>query len=299
MLTMRSWLFVALGVVGIVYLWIWFTTVRSRKDSDPTTPTPLHLGIGFVTNFFDTLGIGSFAPTTALYRFWKLVRDEAIPGTLNVGHTLPVIAQAFIYIAIIEVDVVTLILMIVASVLGMWLGAGVVTKLPRRAIQMGMGFAMLVAASLMLMTIFDQTMQGGEALGLTGGKLIIGIVGNFVLGSLGSIGIGLYGPSLIMISLLGMNPTAAFPIMMGSGAFLMPAGSTRFIKAGSYNHRAALGLALGGIPAVLLAAFIVRSLDLYYVRWLVVIVVIYTAFSLLRSAWMERNNVVEQASQAY
>ena len=297
MLSMRSWLFVALGVVGMVYLWIWVSSVRSRRGSEPAMPTPLHLGIGFVTNFFDTLGIGSFAPTTALYRFWNQVQDEIIPGTLNVGHTLPVIAQAFIYIAIIEVDVVTLILLIVAAVLGMWLGAGVVVKLPRRAIQIGMGFAMLVAASLMLMTIFNQTMRGGEALGLTGGKLVIGIIGNFVLGSLGSIGIGLYGPSLIMISLLGMNPVAAFPIMMGSGAFLMPVGSTRFIRTGSYNLRAALGLALGGIPAVLLAAFIVKSLDLYYVRWLVVIVVIYTAFSLLRSAWIERRIAIKHPPQ--
>jgi len=173
-------------------------------------------------------------------------------------------------------------------VAGMWVGAGVVVKLPRRAIQVGMGVALLVASGLMLMTIFDQTMRGGDALGLTGGRLAIGLVGNFVLGSLGAIGIGLYGPSLVMISLLGMNPTAAFPIMMGSGAFLMPAGSTRFIRSGSYNVRAALGLALGGIPAVLLAAFIVGSLDLYYVRWLVVLVVLYTAVSLLRAATFER-----------
>jgi len=275
--------------VAVFYLWTWFSAVRRHVSSEPTVPTPLHAGIGFVTNFFDTLGIGSFATTTSMYKLWKQVRDEVIPGTLNVGHTLPTIAQAFIYIAIVEVDMTTLILLIAAAVFGMWLGAGVVTKLPRRAIQIGMGVALLVAAGLTLMTIFNKQARGGEVLGLTGALLAIGIVGNFILGSLMSLGIGLYGPCLIMISLLGMNPKAAFPIMMGSCAFLMPAGSTRFIRTESYNLRAALGLALGGIPAVMIAAFIVKSLNLFYVRCLVVIVVIYTALSLLRSAMMERN----------
>jgi len=291
MLTPKTLLFVALGTVSVFYLWTWFSAVRRHVSSEPTMPTPLHAGIGFVTNFFDTLGIGSFATTTSMYKLWKQVRDEIIPGTLNVGHTLPTIAQAFIYIAIVEVDMTTLILLIAAAVFGMWLGAGVVTKLPRRAIQIGMGVALLVAAGLMLMTIFNKQARGGEVLGLTGALLAIGIVGNFMLGSLMSLGIGLYGPCLIMISLLGMNPKAAFPIMMGSCAFLMPAGSTRFIRTESYNLRAALGLTLGGIPAVLIAAFIVKSLNLFYVRWLVVIVVIYTALSLLRSAMVERNRV--------
>lgn len=297
-MTVKTWIFVALGVVTIFYLWTWFWAIRRRRSSEPSAPTPLDAGIGFVTNFFDTLGIGSFATTTSMYKLLKHVRDEVIPGTLNVGHTLPSIAQAFIYIAIVEVDMTTLISLIGAAVLGMWLGAGVVAKLPRRAIQIGMGVALLVAAGLTLMTIFNKQAGGGEALALTGALLTIAIIGNFMLGSLMSLGIGLYGPCLIMISLLGMNPKAAFPIMMGSCAFLMPTGSTRFIIRERYNLRAALGLALGGIPAVLLAAYIVKSLDLYYVRWLVVIVVIYTALALLRSAWVERRSMRVQEAKA-
>ena len=290
MLAIKTWLFVALVAVTVFYLWTWFSAIRQRRGTEAIAPTPLQIGIGFIANFLDTLGIGSFATTTSMYKFWNQVRDEVLPGTLNVGHTLPTIAQAFIYIAIVEVDILTLILLIVASVLGMWLGAGVVAKLPRRAVQIGMGIALLVAAGFTLMAIFNKQAGGGEALALTGGMLVVGIIGNFILGSLMSLGIGLYGPCLIMISLLGMNPKAAFPIMMGSCAFLMPTGSTRFIRKESYNLRAALGLALGGVPAVLIAAFIVKSLDLYYVRWLVVIVVVYTALTLLRSSLSERNN---------
>lgn len=298
MVTIKAWLFVAIGVVTVFYLWTWFSLTRRREKPEPAGPQPLDLGIGFVTNFFDTLGIGSFATTTSMYKLLKRVRDEDIPGTLNVGHTVPVIAQAFIYIAIVEVDMTTLISLIGASVLGMWLGAGVVANLPRRAIQIGMGVALLVAAALTLLTIYNKQAGGGEALGLTGASLVIGIVGNFILGSLLALGIGSYGPCLIMISLLGMNPIAAFPIMMGSAAFMMPTGSTRFIVKERYNLRAALGLALGGIPAVLLAAYIVRSLDLYFVRWLVVVVVVYTALSLLRAAWRDHRIVGIQEADA-
>src|SRR5262249_54365867 len=154
--------------------------------------------------FFDTLGIGSFATTTAMYKFWKLVKDEVIPGTLNVGHTLPTIAQAFIYIAIVKVEMTTLIALIAASVLGMWLGSGVVCRWPRRNIQIGMGIALLVAASLTLKDVLNKQADGGVLLGLVGAKLVAGIIGNFVLGALMSLGIGLYGPCLIMIALLGM-----------------------------------------------------------------------------------------------
>ena len=309
MLTTKGWLFIALGGFGVVYLITWiasrkrFTATVSGHPSSVTVPpspvtgrpspspsTQLFGAIGFVTTFFDTLGIGSYATTTSIFKLRNLVRDEYVPGTLNVGFTLPTIVQAFIYIAIVQVEMTTLILLIAASVLGMWLGAGVVCGWPRRYIQIGMGIALLVAATLFLMTIFHKEAAGGSALGLHGISLWAGIVGNFVLGALMSLGIGLYGPCLIMISLLGMDPRAAFPIMMGSCAFLMPVGSERFVRKGSYDFRASLGLAIGSIPAVLIAAFIVKSLDLYYVRWLVVVVVVFTALSMLRSAVSERRS---------
>ena len=225
--------------------------------------------------------------------------DRKIPGTLNVGHALPTVAQALIYIATVQVEIWTLILMIVASVLGAWLGAGVISKWSRRKVQIGMGCALIAAALLMLRAQLFAG-QGGDtgSLGLTGLLLALGLVGNFALGALMSLGIGLYAPCLILISLLGMNPRAGFPIMMGSCAFLMPIGGVRFIKEGSYSLPAAVALAVGGIPAVLIAAYIVRSLPLTYVRWLVVIVVIYAAIVMLRSAMRDKatESVVEAAS---
>jgi uncharacterized membrane protein YfcA len=246
------------------------------------------IGLGFVTNFFDALGIGSFATSTAVFRMFKMVPDRIIPGTLNAGHTLPTVAQAFIFTTLIPVDIVTLISMIVAAVLGAWLGAGVVANWPKRKVQIGMGIALLVFATLQLMTQLSLFPGGGDALGVRGVLLAIAVLGNFALGALMTLGIGLYAPCMILVSMLGMNPTAAFPIMMNSCAFLMPVGSLRFIREQSYSLRVALGLAIGGVVGSIVAGVFVKSLDLRTVRWLVIAVVVYTAVTLLVSA-MTRN----------
>jgi uncharacterized membrane protein YfcA len=272
----------AFVVAGVWFISQWILAERGRSSDrrvrvqDTVT--------GFVTNFFDTLGIGSFAPTTAIFKMRKRMPDEQIPGTLNVGHGVPTLAQALIFVSIVDVDFVTLASMIGASAAGAWLGVGIVARLPRRAIQIAMGIALLIAALLFLAANLKLMPGGGVALGLTGPTLIFAIAANFLLGALMMLGIGLYAPCLILVSLLGMNPLAAFPIMMGSCALLMSVGGARFVRTGRYNFSAALGLALGGIPAVLIAAFIVKSLPLEWLRWLVVVVVIYAAVLMLTSA---------------
>lgn len=279
-------------LIGITYLVFWYTTVQRQRAAagaaTPLAPEPRTLGISFIANFFDTLGIGSYATTTSMFRFWNVVRDEKIPGTLNVGYVLPTTVQAVIYITIVEVEFVTLVAIIAAAAAGAWLGAGVVASLPRRQVQIGMGFALIGAATLMLFSLTGIGPAPGVALGVAGAKLGIAVVISAFLGALMMLGIGYYAPCLIMISLLGMNPTAAFPIMMGACAFLMPVGSMQFIRKQSYDLRAAIGLMLGGPLAVLIAAFIVKSLPLDYVRWGVVVVVIYTAIGMLRTAARER-----------
>ena len=283
---MKTALFIALGIFGAGYLTVWITSViREHKRAAPDL---LGLFIGFITNFFDTLGIGSYAPTTSLFKLLKLVPDEQIPGTLNVGHTVPTLIEAFIFISIVHVDVTTLVLMIGASAVGAWLGAGVVARWSRRNIQIGMGIALLAMAFMMFLKQKDYLPGGGEALGLTGAKLAFAVGANAVLGALMTLGIGLYAPCMVVISLMGMNLTTAYPIMMGSCAFLMPVGSARFIRESKYNLKSALGLALGGIPGVLIAAFIVKSLEVHTMRWLVIVVVTYTAVMMLRSAVIER-----------
>ena len=304
---------IALGALTLIYARGWLRAISGTRRGGPAGaphatdsrfPDLLQIGTGAVTDFFDTLGIGSFATTTTIFRLRRMVPDRIIPGTLNVGHTLPSVAQAYIFTAAIPVDTLTLFSMISSAILGAWLGAGIVCGWPKQKIQYGMGLALLVAATLMLVTQLQASTGsrilplGGEALGVRGVSLGVAVVGNFVLGALMTLGIGLYAPCMILVSLLGMNPTAAFPIMMGSCAFLMPVGSLRFIREGAYSMRNALGLALGGIPGVLVAAYIVKSLDLGTVRWLVIVVVLYTAGTMLIAASTEKRSSATDPAKA-
>jgi uncharacterized membrane protein YfcA len=291
----------ALSALTLWYIIRWYLLEKRRAgDTRPGRSRPGFFDalIGFVANFFDTLGIGSFAPTTAVFKLQHRPPDEEIPGTLNAGHALATITQALIFIGAVTVDLTTLISMIAAAVLGAYLGVGIVARLPRRAIQIGMGVALLLSALLFLSRNLEWVPGGGDAVGLHGGRLAFAIIVNFGLGALMMLGVGLYAPCLILVSLLGMNPLAAFPIMMGACAFLMPIGGARFIESGRYNLRSALGLALGGIPGVLAAAFLVKSLPVVWLRWLVTFVVLYAAILMLSSARSSHgSNTQLEASQ--
>lgn len=303
-MSIKAALFVILGSLSSVYVLYWLSSMRalrrSRSTADATEivgpPTLVQTAIGFVTNFFDTLGIGSFATTTSAFKLLRVVPDERIPGTLIAGHALPVVTQAFIFISVIRMDPVTLVALIAASLAGGWLGAGVVAGLPRRALQIGMGIALLTAALFLVMSQFGLFPGGGASLDISGVKLGVALVVNFILGALLTLGIGNYGPSLVLFSLLGMDPRAAFPVMMGSGAFVATLAGIRFVRRRRYHVRAALGLISGGIPAVLIAGLLVRSLPLAAVRWVVIVVVAYTAVAMLRSAVLERRSLLAKST---
>jgi uncharacterized membrane protein YfcA len=292
----RILLLAAISLVALAYIgrWWWLERARGADPARPRRPRFSDLMVGFVTNFFDTLGIGCFAPTTAYFKLRARMPDDEIPGTLNTGHALPAMAEALIFIAVVSVDMTTLVSMIVAAVLGAWLGVGIVSGLSRRAIQLGMGGALMCAALLFLIKNLDWMPGSGDALALHGPTLMFAVGVNFLLGALMMLGVGLFAPCLILVSLLGMSPLAAFPIMMGSCALLMPVGGARFVKSGRYNVSAAVGLAIGGIPGVLVAAYIVRSLPTVWLRWLVLVVVLYAAVQMLRSARRSQSAVEPQ-----
>lgn len=281
---MISVLFAALGLFAAVFAAVWLGAIRAARGSEAVAPGLGQLTLGFVTNFFDSLGVGNFAPTAAVFRMMRMVPDAQIPGTMNVGHTLPVVLMAFLFISSVEVEPWTLGSMIGAAVVGAWVGAGVVARLPRRAVQVGMGVALLLAAVLMTSGMLRGNPVGGTALGLSPGALAVAVPISVLLGALNTLGVGLYAPCMILIALLGMDPKAAFPIMMGSCAFLMPVGSVRFVRENAYSLRPALGLTLGGLPAVLIAVYLVRELSLDLLRWLVVGVATYAALLMLAGA---------------
>ena len=251
--------------------------------------------VGFITNFFDTLGIGSFAPTVALNKFTKMgVKDRELPGLLNVADTLPVMLEAVIFTTVIEVEPLTLISMLVAAALGSYLGAGVIAKMDEVKIQKVMGVALLITAILMICKQLGLIQGGGDAIGLSGIKLIVAVVGNFIFGALMSAGIGLYAPCMALVYFLGMSPQLAFPIMMGSCATLMPVGSIKFIKEGAYPRKAALIVALSGAVGVFVAAYLVKSLPMDVLTWLVIAVIFYTSASMLVAANKSSKKVNEK-----
>ena len=274
-------LLASLVLLGGVFL---AALTRAARGRGQLRPTQEAIGLGAVTNFFDTLGIGSFAPTTAYVKLRALVPDSFIPATLNVGHCLPTVAQALIFINLVRVDPRLLVACIGAAVAGAVMGAPIVVRLPLRAVQAVVGLALLIAASLYGMTNLGLMPGGGAALSLGGELAAVAIAAHFVMGALMTFGIGLYAPSLVLLSLLGLNPTAAFPIMMGACAFLMPVSGLRFMRTERIDLRVVIGMAVGGVPAVLLAAFVVKSLPLQALRWGVVAVVLYSAALLLLSA---------------
>ncbi len=274
----------ALGGFGLWFAAVFGKDFMGNKSNLENNSNVITFIIGVVTDFFDTLGIGSFAPTTTLLKLTKQTQDRTLPGTLNVAHTLPVILEAFIFIKVIEVEAVTLISMLAAATIGAYLGAGVVSKMPEKKIQFTMGIALFVTAFLMLSGKMGWMPGGGEALGLTGIKLVIAIVANFILGALMTAGIGMYAPCMALVYFLGLSPTVAFPIMMGSCAFLMPVASVKFVKEGAYDRRASMMITIGGLIGVIAAVNLVISVPIATLMWIVIGVVFVTSVMMLKKA---------------
>jgi uncharacterized membrane protein YfcA len=297
---MKTGVLVALVLINIAFVigWIW----AARRHHLSGRPGPADIVIGCITTFLDTLGIGSFAPTTALFKFRGKPPDELIPGTLNVGLNAAAFLETLLFVTAVTVQPALLVCMVAAATAGAWLGAGVVSRMPRRAIQLFMGVALLIAAFFFAMKnvhelsvrhgdvvrFLDIFPPGGEAFALYGWRFVVAVVVSFVLGALMCIGIGNYAPLMILLALLGMHPLAAFPIMMASDGLLQPAASLRFFRSGRFAHVSALGLAAGSIVGVLVAFYLVKKLPLTTMRWLVTAVVIYAAVSMLRSSRTQR-----------
>lgn len=264
-----------------------FTVILVRAAiANRTRPSTEAMVLGAVTNFFDTLGIGSFAPTMAWFKFRRLVPDRLIPSTMLVGHSLPSILQAFIFLILLGllVDPVLIVGCAIALMFGGLIGAPLVARTRLWLIQLIVAVALLIAAALYTMSNLQLMPVGGTANSLPLNLTVIAIAANFVLGILLNFGIGHYAPSLAMLSLMGLDPRLAFPIMATGGALTIAAAGTRHVLIGHLDLRMATGIVIGGILAVFAAAFIVKELPLEALRWLVTAVVLYAAGLMLHAA---------------
>jgi uncharacterized membrane protein YfcA len=287
-------LFSVLALFNIAFFYSWYRSRRTYRGR--TRPLIIEILVGTLVSFFDTLGIGSFAPTTAALKFQNRLPDELIPGTLNVGLNTAALLETVIMVTGIAVDPMLLIATVSSAAVGAWLGAGVVSRLPRPAIQLAMGVALLTAGGLFAATNLHMLPGGGVASTLEGWRFAAAVGANFVFGALMSVGIGLYAPCMIVVTLLGLHPLGAFPIMMAACGLVQPTAGLRFIRTGRFGFGTSIALMIGSIPGVLLAAFVVRQLPLSILRWLVIVVVLYAAVSMLRS--FRESRIAKYASQS-
>jgi len=279
----RSILYAVVIVVNLAAIITWVLVARRRH----LTGRPLWSdgAIGCVTNFLDTLGIGSYAQITAAFKLRGRPEDGLIPGTLNVGSSVPSFLGSMLFFGAVAVDPVLLTSMVLSAGVGAWIGAGLVSRMPRRGIQLFMGVALLIAAGFFMMTALGVLPPSGTAMGLTGWRFAVAVLANFVFGALMCIGIGNYAPSMVLLGLLGMHPLAAYPIMIGSDGVLIPVATLGFLRSGRFSHVCALGLTFGGLFGTLCAFPLVNLIGahLTLMRWLVIVVIIYAAVSMLRS----------------
>jgi len=286
------------GGLAFVFMLVQACWQKKRNGTLEATPFwPVAL-IGGVANFLDTLGVGSFAVKTACYKQFKLIDDRVLPGTLNGQCVLPTVTQSLIFVGAVAVDPLTLITMMIAAAAGAAWGARHVASFDRQTIRLVMAISLLVVAGLIFAGLLGLFPVGGDAMGLSGYKLAIALLGNFIFGVLMNVGIGLFAPCMTLVYLLGMNPLAAFPIMMGSTAVLSVFSAGTFIRKGAFDAKAVLAVAIFGPIGVVLAAMLVKSMDMEMLKWLVAFIVIYTSWTMYASWRAARRSPVQLAVES-
>lgn len=285
---------------GLVFIFMLVQACWRKKQSGSFEATPFWpvALIGGVANFLDTLGVGSFAVKTACYKQFKLIDDRVLPGTLNGQCVLPTVTQSLIFVGAVAVEPLTLISMMVAAAAGAAWGARHVASFDRQTIRLVMAISLLVVAGLIFAGLLGLFPVGGDAMGLSGYKLVIALIGNFIFGVLMNVGIGLFAPCMTLVYLLGMNPLAAFPIMMGSTAVLSVFSAGTFIRKGAFDAKAVLAVAIFGPIGVVLAAMLVKSMDMEMLKWLVAFIVIYTSWTMYASWRAARRSPVQLAVES-
>ncbi|RUR50743.1 sulfite exporter TauE/SafE family protein [Aeromonas veronii] len=280
---------------GLVFIFMLVQACWRKKQSGSFEATPFWpvALIGGVANFLDTLGVGSFAVKTACYKQFKLIDDRVLPGTLNGQCVLPTVTQSLIFVGAVAVEPLTLISMMMAAAAGAAWGARHVASFDRQTIRLVMAISLLVVAGLIFAGLLGLFPVGGDAMGLSGYKLAIALLGNFIFGVLMNVGIGLFAPCMTLVYLLGMNPLAAFPIMMGSTAVLSVFSAGTFIRKGAFDAKAVLAVAIFGPIGVVLAAMLVKSMDMEMLTWLVAFIVIYTSWTMYASWRAARRSPVQ------
>lgn len=287
-------LFLIIVINGCYALYLFQDIVKNKiklETKPGDNPILLAFSSAFIY-FLGTFGISDFALSTLLYRKKKWLEDKLIPGTLNTQCTLPVAVMALAYISEVKVNITTLVVCIMAQVLGSYIGPRIVARLSADKIRLFIGAGLIIATAIILLDKLNIMPSGGTATALHGFKLVIAALALFSFGILNNIGIGSFAPTMLTIYALGMSPIVAFPIMMGANTFSLPVGSMQFIKLGLYERKITLIVSIFGILGVLMAVYLVKSLDISLLQWLLVIVLCYTGSTMLYESFKKQEGAL-------
>lgn len=216
---------------------------------------------GVIAFVADTLGIGSFAVNIALAKLFKTFDDDELPPMVNGAQIIPGAIESLFFMKWVNVDIKTLIILVLGTCLGGLLGGHVVSRLSKQAIRS----MMVVCFGLIMFLLVSKEMQwlpvGGNLVALTSYKLLFGFIAMIVCGALTSAGIGLFAMVQGVLFLLGVSPAVAFPIMTTAGAMQQPLTTLVFLKQNKIPLKKTLLVSLGGCFGVLLAIPIFSALS--------------------------------------
>lgn len=252
---------------------------ETKAEHAPCIPLIL---IEALTWFLGTFGVSDGAINMVAYRGLRVADTRKLPGTMLVGAMVPLAVMSVSYLNAVSFSVQTLLVLVIVQAIGGFVGASLVKKLPIQSVRLIMALALLATAGVILARAYLFHVEGGEALGLTGVRLIVAAVLLSLTEALTMMGFGNTTPNICILLALGVSPLAVYPIVMTANAAGCLMGCVRFIKDGTYVRKAALIEASAGLIGVLLAVRLVTGMSSGLLQLLMIVLMAYSAVSLLR-----------------
>ncbi len=232
--------------------------------------------IGFVSNFLDTIGIGSFAIIIAIRNLLGIMPDDVrLIGTMNIQAMVTALVQALIFLHFIPLDIITLLVSIAMIALGGFLSGLIAVRIDKKIVHIVMLIAFIITGVLLFLSQINVLEIGGTGTAIRGTKLIIFAIFMLVSGTLPAFGVGYYSLIKASIFLFGVNPIVSFPIMASASAFQMPVTSATFIVKGKFYFKSTIILAIFGTLGVFMAVPIITAVNTYTLKWILLGIVIY------------------------
>jgi uncharacterized membrane protein YfcA len=276
-------LVIFLSVICVVYM---LYKLLSGKDLYPIQSFKHNCTLactGVVAFIADTIGVGSFAINIAIGKTLKLVTDKELPGFVNGAQVIPGAIEAIFFLGVLHVDMRTLVVLVLATTLGGFVGGVFASKIRASTIRVIMVFAFILVLFLLLSKLLNFLPIGGALTKLQGWRLWVGFVGMFTAGFLVSFGVGLFALVQAILFLLGMSPVVAFPIMTAAGAIQQPVTTFAFLVNNAIPIKKVLIVSSFGIVGVFIGFQIITVLSVDQLQWLLVIIIAYNIISLARS----------------